>query len=301
MTAESSGWWTDEPADDSVWAGEGLEHGDLATGNPISGAPTGASHWPPVEEADGDRGRLALGLAVLLAERMRSGRPAGTAFVTGVGLVMRTAADAEAIARRVLGPTKRAAEITAAFAAILPAVVVPRRSLAHSRAVLRRVSTEARRRGEAAVAAGRSDASAFLQAGVSDSIAWAQARVVPQIVDGLVPHLVDAVVPRLIEGAMPEIRTQVLPIVIEDLTKDPRVRELVLEQGRGVVGEAAQQLRATTATADDRIESAFRRLVRSPSTTDETLDPQTVPPKTSPAQASPVPSPTPSPPPHDGR
>jgi hypothetical protein len=143
--------------------------------------------------------------------------------------------------------------------------------------MLRRVAGEARKRGETAVAAGRADASAFLQANVADGIAWAQARAVPQIVDGLVPHLVDKVVPRLIDGAMPEIRSRVLPIVIEDLTKDPRVRDLVVEQGRGVVGEAAQQLRTTTATADDRVESAFRRLVRSPTTAEESLGTETSP------------------------
>jgi hypothetical protein len=127
------------------------------------------------------------------------------------------------------------------------------------------------------VALGRSDASAFIQTNVADAIGWAQAKAVPQIVDGLVPHLVDEVVPRLIEGAMPEIRNRVLPIVIEDLTSDPQVRELVVEQGRGVVGEAAQQLRASTASADERLESAFRRLVRSPTAPDEPLGPQPPP------------------------
>src|SRR4029077_1059221 len=101
-----------------------------------------------------------------------------------------------------------------------------------------------------------------VQATVNDAIAWAQAQAIPQIVDGLVPHLVDSVVPRIIDGALPEIRAQVLPVVIEDLTTDPRVRELALEQGKGVVGEAADHLRSTTANADDRVESGFRRLVR---------------------------------------
>jgi hypothetical protein len=35
-----------------------------------------------------------------------------------------------------------------------------------------------------------------------------------------------------------------------------------MEQGQSAVGEAAQQLRDTAAAADDRVESAFRRLVR---------------------------------------
>jgi hypothetical protein len=122
--------------------------------------------------------------------------------------------------------------------------------------------SEARSRGQAAVAESRADASAFVEAAVADGLAWAQAQVIPQIVDGLVPHMVDSVVPRIIEGAMPDIRARVLPMIIDDLTNDPKVRDLALEQGRGAVGEAAEHLRSTTASADDRVEAAFHRLVR---------------------------------------
>jgi hypothetical protein len=121
---------------------------------------------------------------------------------------------------------------------------------------------DARRRGAQTVAAGRAEASALVQSTVTDGLAWAQAQAVPQIVDGLVPHLVDEVVPRLIDGVMPEVRERVLPVIIDDLTHDPQVRDLVLEQGRGVVGDAALHLRTTTSSADDRVESAFRKLVR---------------------------------------
>jgi hypothetical protein len=315
MTAEPRGWWTDEPADESFAANDSPAKESPASGGPANGSPispVGESQWrgaaptaskvalagaladgaaaaaagnpsaadgkPAGETGDETHpGRLALGMAVLVAERIRPGRATSNALVTGLGLVAQTAAEAEALARRAMGPPARAAAIAAAVAANLPGADLPRRSLARSRAMLRRVAGEARRRGETAVAAGRADASAFLQANVADGIAWAQARAVPQIVDGLVPHLVDKVVPRLIDGAMPEIRSRVLPIVIEDLTKDPRVRDLVVEQGRGVVGEAAQQLRTTTATADDRVESAFRRLVRSPTTAEESLSTETSP------------------------
>jgi hypothetical protein len=68
------------------------------------------------------------------------------------------------------------------------------------------------------------------------------------------------VVPRVIEGALPEIRRRVIPVVIEDLTADPRVRDLVVEQGRGVIGDTAVQLRNGTAAADDRVEKAYRRV-----------------------------------------
>jgi hypothetical protein len=57
----------------------------------------------------------------------------------------------------------------------------------------------------------------------------------------------------------------VLPVVIDDLSHDPRIRDLVLEQSRGTAGEAAQQMRATTASADDRVEAAFRRTRHGPS------------------------------------
>jgi hypothetical protein len=309
MTAEPRGWWTDEPAETSFAANDSPAKesptgvgpvngnpiiresrrpgapasdaalaGDLADRAAAAANPSTADGKPAGETGDETRpGRLALGMAVLVAERIRPGGAASNAFVTGVGLVAQTAAEAEALARRAMGPPARAAAIAAAVAAILPGADLPRRSLARSRAMLRRVAGEARRRGETAVAAGRADASAFLQANVADGIAWAQARAVPQIVDGLGPHLVDKVVPRLIDGAMPEIRSRVLPIVIEDLTKDPRVRDLVVEQGRGVVGEAAQQPRVTTATAHDRVESAFRRLVRSPTTAEEPLGTETSP------------------------
>jgi hypothetical protein len=268
-------------------SGEGVR----ANGNPISGVPATGSGWPgemptgavptttvradalpdtapyPSRTMPDERshpGRLVFGLAMLAAERVRPGAGANPALLTGAGLVAQAAADAGALARRVLRPPTRMAAFTAAMAGSLPGADLPRRSLARSRDALRRVTDDARERGAATVAAGRADASAFLRTGVHDGITWAQHTGVPQMLDGLLPHLIDEVMPRLIDGALPEIRTRVLPIVIEDLTKDPRVHDLVMEQGRGVMGDAAQQLRASTATADERVESAFRRLVRSP-------------------------------------
>ena len=60
---------------------------------------------------------------------------------------------------------------------------------------------------------------------------------------------------------MPEIRASVLPAVVDDLTNDPKVRELVTEQSRGAIEDAAHSVRTATAHADDRVENAFRRLV----------------------------------------
>ena len=224
----------------------------------------------PPEDGHTHPARLALGIAVLAAERLRPGAPTSEAFVTGVGLLQQGAAEARTLARRVMGPPTRMASRTVGWASGLPGSERPRRSFSRSRELLNRVVSEAKKRGEATVAAGRADASAFVQASVTDGIAWAQAQAVPQIVDGMLPHLMDDVVPRLIDGVMPEIRARVLPAVIDDLTHDPRLRDLLMEQSKGAVGEATQHLRATTATADDRVESAFRRRGRNTPPTDRT-------------------------------
>jgi hypothetical protein len=224
--------------------------------------------------------RMVLGMATLAAERLRGGAPPGDALVTGVGLVQESAASARDLARRVLEPAARLAADAVDRAALIPGADRPLRTLSRSRARLTQVVNRARRRGEATVAAGRAEAEAFVRTSVAETLSWAQAQAVPQIVDGLVPHLVDEVVPKILEGTMPEIRARVLPAVIDDLADSPKVRELMLEQGRGVVGEAALNLRTTTATADDQLESAFRRLVRAPAPEAPAEHPQTEHPHT---------------------
>ncbi len=84
---------------------------------------------------------------------------------------------------------------------------------------------------------------------------------VPRIVDGILPHLERTIVPKLVDASIPILRGKVLPILIEDLTDNPLLRELLLEQSRGVVGQATKQLRNATARADDRAERFFHRLV----------------------------------------
>jgi hypothetical protein len=91
-------------------------------------------------------------------------------------------------------------------------------------------------------------------------VTWAETKLVPKIIDDLMPYLVASVVPRIIEGVLPYVREKVLPIVIEDLTESPQLRDLITEQSRDVVADAATDLRDSTATADDRVEAGFRRL-----------------------------------------
>jgi hypothetical protein len=146
--------------------------------------------------------------------------------------------------------------------ATLPAPQTVRGPLGKATALLANVVAEAEHTGRATMIAGRHDAIAFLQASVDDGVDWAEARVVPRIVDDLVPHLINEVLPRIIDGAMPAIRERVLPAVIDDLAADPKIRDMVVEQSRGVIGEATDNLREGTASADDRVEILARRLLR---------------------------------------
>jgi len=95
---------------------------------------------------------------------------------------------------------------------------------------------------------------------VDDLMPYLVSSVVPRIIDGLTPYLVATAVPRILDGVLPQIRAQVLPLLIEDLTQSPQLRELITEQSRDVVADAATDLRDSTAAADDRVETGVRRL-----------------------------------------
>jgi hypothetical protein len=191
--------------------------------------------------------RLALGLTALADERVRPSRGPGETLALTVGLVGRAADGTLALARRVSARPLRTAGRGAAGALRLPGLRRLRGPADVTRARVNDAAAQARERGLATVAAGRREAVAFIQSTVDDVLLWAQAQAVPRIVDGLVPHLVDDVVPKIIDGVLPEIRARVLPVVIEDLATEPRIRELITEQSRTAVGEAAQQLRASSA------------------------------------------------------
>jgi hypothetical protein len=115
-------------------------------------------------------------------------------------------------------------------------------------------------RGRDTIIASRSAAMVALRTTVDDGLGWIEKSVVPRVVDDLMPYLINSVVPRLVEGAIPEIRNKIIPVVIDDLTRDPRLQELITEQSRGVLANATDELRETSATADDRIEDSFRRM-----------------------------------------
>lgn len=94
----------------------------------------------------------------------------------------------------------------------------------------------------------------------SKPVQWAETALIPKVIDDLMPYLIASVVPRIIDGALPHIREKVLPVLIDDLTQSPQLRELITEQSRDVVADAAMDLRDSTAAADDRVEAGFRRL-----------------------------------------
>jgi hypothetical protein len=218
---------------------------------------------PPVVWLPQHRSRpatLALGMAVLAAERLPAGVPTSRAIAVGVGFLQQTVAEARLAAERVSSLPVSLASRSASWISGVPESAARGGALARSRDRMQRIAADARQRGQATVDTARVDVEVSLRAGVDDGIAWTVAQVVPRIVDDMMPYLVDHVMPQIIEGAMPQIRTRVRPVVMDDLSHDPRIRDLVLEQSRGMAGEAAQQVRATTADADDRVEAAYRRL-----------------------------------------
>jgi hypothetical protein len=101
-----------------------------------------------------------------------------------------------------------------------------------------------------------------LRVNLDDGLMLARTDLAPELIDGLVPYLNARVVPQVIGGAVPQIRTEVLPVVIADLTKDPQVRDLILDQSRGLLDDAATDVRSSVANADDRVEAAAWRLFR---------------------------------------
>ena len=80
--------------------------------------------------------------------------------------------------------------------------------------------------------------------------------VVPRIIDGVLPYVEEQVLPRLVDAATP-LCANGCPLVIQDLTDDPLLRTLLLEQSRSIVDKATERLRGATSRADDRVEHAF--------------------------------------------
>jgi hypothetical protein len=127
---------------------------------------------------------------------------------------------------------------------------------------VRQALHDAGARGAIAMSRSRRDAESALRGMVDDSMAWAEQRVVPKVVDDMMPYIVNTLVPRVLDGVMPQVRAKVMPVIIEDLSQDPKVREMITDQTQSVITEAAAELRETSEDADDRLEAAFRKMMR---------------------------------------
>lgn len=173
--------------------------------------------------------RLALGLAALAGERV-AGAAGTDALATAVGLFAGTGRMVRGTAGALAAPATRTAARGARLASRLAGA-----SIANAPPVRR-----ARERGRDTVAASRGEAVAAVRSGIDDAFAW--------------------LLPRAIERAMPQIRRQVLPVVIDELTADHRVRDLLAQQGRNLIDRAAEKLRGH-ASADAGMESTVQRMV----------------------------------------
>ncbi|MEV0270183.1 hypothetical protein AB0H43_15495 [Hamadaea sp. NPDC050747] len=87
-----------------------------------------------------------------------------------------------------------------------------------------------------------------------------EAKLLPRLMESAMPLIEARMMPRLLDAAIPLLRDKVVPIMIKDLTESEELRELITEQSRDVVADAAGDLRDSTAAADDRVEIGFRRL-----------------------------------------
>jgi len=275
--------WTPPTADEALQA-------TRATAATAARAASGATH----------AARTALGLASLVAERLRErageqlreAPMVGDGVALGIGLLQQAGDGLRALGQRVLGPRGSLVERARSLAERVPGAELPARTAARlsalpgpwrgagavggwvgrlglevARASVARAVEQAQRRGRDTVDAGRQDARALVRTGLDQSLKWAHERALPPLIDGFVPYLIDSVMPRIIDGSLPQIRATVVPAIIDELSSSQQLRELVVDQGRDLVDDAADHLRGRTARADDRVEAAFHRLVRHPEAT----------------------------------
>lgn len=181
--------------------------------------------------------RVPLGLAVLMAERLRAdlGMPAGPVVGATTGYAIGVADAALGVAGRLTRSAVAAGRKPAGLATGTGQAVLRQPAVVRASAPVRRLGSAASDRMQATVARGRSVATA--------------ARA-------------DALVVLRTESAsgLSWVRGEVLPAVIDDLVTDPQVRELAAEQAHGVLTDAAHEVRRRSSSADARIEAGARRL-----------------------------------------
>jgi hypothetical protein len=188
-------------------------------------------------------GRVALGATVLAGERLRLfDKPVPDSLAVLVGVAGRGRDTARRLLRRT---NERVRDM---------APQPPQR--------VRQFLDDTRARGERTIRVGRLEAQGWFKTTMDESIRWAERTVIPRVVDDMTPYLVKTVVPKILDGAMPQIRSRVVPVIVEDLSTDERIRTLIAEQSHSILAEATDELRDTSARADDRLEGSFRRMFR---------------------------------------
>ena len=120
--------------------------------------------------------------------------------------------------------------------------------------------------GRRAVDESQSETSHWLRKVVGTAVGapvkWVENKVIPKVIEDLMPYMVNNMMPKMIQEVLPQVRTMVVPVIIDDLTTDPRVRTMITEQSSGMVAAATDELREATAGADDQVETAFRNVFR---------------------------------------
>lgn len=120
--------------------------------------------------------------------------------------------------------------------------------------------------GRQAVDASQSETSHWVRSVLGTAVAapvkWVENKVIPKIIEDMMPYVVGSLMPKMIDEVLPQIRTVVVPVIIDDLTTDTRVRTMITEQSSSVVTAATEELREATAGADDHVEAAFRNVFR---------------------------------------
>jgi hypothetical protein len=222
---------------DDARPGGTIPEGTATGGDPAGEGPAAAGRArarPPVSH-------LVVGAVTLTGERLRLLREKQ---LPAIALAVGVAAESRLAVGRAVESAKQA---------------VPREQM-------RDMLDTASSHGRQTVDASQSETSHWLRSVVSNAVGapvkWVEDKVIPKLIEDLMPYMVNNLMPKMIDEMLPQIRTVVLPVMIDDLTTDPRVRTMITEQSGSMVTAATDELREATAGADDHVEAAFRNVFR---------------------------------------
>ena len=158
-----------------------------------------------------------------------------------------------------LGSALQAVEVLAEFGAESTRVVIDRSRAAASRADHQ--YQEAAHRGELLIRGVVSKLAGPAEQVVGVAAGWTDRQIVRRVAESMKPYLIEEFVPQIIDGVLPQIRADVIPVVIEDLTNDDRIQDLIAAQSKGMLSRGVAEARHASADADDHAEALLRRLL----------------------------------------